>query len=63
LLCHFFVRRKKDVFLPVTLYMLLVFGCSLTSDMLFNVFMLVFPMMFYDYTLDEKPRDVELVKA
>jgi len=63
LLCHFFVRRKKDVFLPVTLYMLLVFGCSLTSDMLFNVFMLVFPMMFYDYTLDEKSQDVELIKA
>jgi len=64
LVWHFFVRRKTDYSLPLMLYLLLIFGCSLTSDMLFNIYMLIFPMMLYDYTIRKETVDVteELIK-
>jgi len=64
LVWHFFVRRKTDYSLPLMLYLLLIFGCSLTSDMLFNVYMLIFPMMLYDYTVRKETADAtdELIK-
>lgn len=55
ILCyHFFKHRKIDYALSSMLYLLFVFGCSLTSDMLFHVYMLIFPMLMYDFTIDKK---------
>ncbi|WP_278631169.1 hypothetical protein [Parabacteroides goldsteinii] len=50
----FFVNRKDKLSLSLLLYMLLVLGTSLTSDVLYQVGRNVFVLMLFDFIIDKK---------
>lgn len=51
---HYWKIRNEGYSLAIFLFMLLIVGCSLTSSMLFNVIYLIFPFLFYDFSIEDK---------
>ena len=49
----YYKHRKVRYALSTFLYLLLLLFTSITSNQLYYVYMLVFPFMFFDMTLEE----------
>lgn len=49
---YFYKNRKNEWGLPVFLYLLLLLGVSFTSDLFYQVYVLVFPLMLYDHIIN-----------
>lgn len=49
----YYKHRKARYALSTFLYLLLLLFTSITSNQLYYVYMLVFPFMFFDMTLEE----------
>lgn len=55
LICYIYIniyyikRKKNPLRLPIILYLLLLFGISFTCDLMYQINMLVLPLIYFDY--------------